>query len=154
MLWTFQNQKHHLLPASTLKLPLTEELVSGLCCVPQGVPPSKPALSAGRIDHLSVNNCALPAIHPRFTLLEHQLVNPCCHQIGWWTQWLKCLMMTGRHGEKVSCSDGLFPSTDSVHGNGNCFLVLCAATSVQRAEPHLSGEECWKSIQQIKNYLS
>lgn len=57
---------------------------------------SKQTLSAVNIDHRSVNNCTLPAIKPQDTLLEHQTVDPCCHQIGWWTLWWKCHMMTGR----------------------------------------------------------
>lgn len=34
------------------------------------------ALSPVSIDHLSVNNCTLPAINPRDTLLEHQAGEP------------------------------------------------------------------------------
>lgn len=48
----------------------------GSALLHRGIPPSTPALSAASIDHLSVNNCTLPAIHPRDTLLEHQAGEP------------------------------------------------------------------------------
>lgn len=145
MLWTIQTQEHHLFIID-FKANLWRRSCSvASALLHRGIPPSTPALSAASIDHLSVNNCALPAIHPRDTLLEHQAGKPLLSSD--WVVNSMCLLMTGRHSQKVYCSDVVFPSIESIHGNWNCFLVLCAAATLQWAEPHPPGEQCRKLFQ-------
>lgn len=85
------------------------------------IPLSKWTLSAVNIDHLSVNNCTLPAIKPQDTVFEHQAGGPLLS-----SDWLVNSVMEVSHDD-----------WQAVSGSRNCCPVLGVGTTLQRAQPWL-----------------
>lgn len=84
-----------------------------------GFPPSRQGLSAVNIDHLSVNNCTLPAINPRDPLFEHHAGGPLLSS--------DCLVNSGT---------GVSPDDwQATGGNRNCCPMLGPGTTLQRVQP-------------------